>query len=76
MLSAAGGAGATLVWVTSKRARRYLGGGFEDEGTDFGRLFTELPLVALAGAVLPAVVWALFAYALSRRGRRRSDLHE
>ncbi|MFF8451750.1 hypothetical protein ACF06Q_29250 [Streptomyces leeuwenhoekii] len=73
LLSAAGATAATLWWGTSGRTRRHLGDGFEGEGTDYGVLVTELPLVAVAGAVLPALAWGLVAYALSRR--RRSERH-
>jgi hypothetical protein len=73
LLSAAGATAATLWWGTSGRTQRHLGNGFEGEGTDYGVLWTELPLVAVAGAVLPALAWGLVAYRLSRR--RRSERH-
>ncbi|MFG2680277.1 hypothetical protein [Streptomyces sp. NPDC048392] len=46
---------------------------FENNGQDFGAALTELPLVVLAGAVLPALVWASGAWLLARR--RRSEFH-
>ncbi|CAL9470283.1 hypothetical protein SUDANB6_02823 [Streptomyces sp. enrichment culture] len=73
LLSAAGATAATLWWGSSGRTRRHLGGGFEGEGSDYGVLWTELPLVIVTGAVLPALAWGLVAYLLSRR--RRSERH-
>ncbi|WP_338896959.1 hypothetical protein WBG99_16030 [Streptomyces sp. TG1A-60] len=58
---------ATLVWSTSSRTRRHLGGGFEGEDMDYTVLATELPFVALAGAALPAVVCLLIALLVARR---------
>ena len=66
--------GAVSVWGMSDRTQRHLGNKFENNGMDLGVLFTELPFVLLAGAVVPAVVWALGAWLLGRR-RPRSDLH-
>ena len=71
LLSAAGATAATLVWAATPRTRRHLGGGFEGEGTDYSAVLTELPLVALAGALVPALACLLLAYLLGRR----SDLH-
>lgn len=65
--SAAGATTAVLLWGATSRTRRHLGQGFEDEGMDLTVLFTELPLVAAAGALLPALVYALAAHFLTRR---------
>ncbi|WP_309141964.1 hypothetical protein [Streptomyces griseicoloratus] len=73
-MSAVGAAGAVLWWGSSSRTQRHLGNGFEGEGIDLGAVFVELPLVFLAGALLPAVVWGLGA-ALSARRRRSGHLH-
>ncbi|WP_405646450.1 hypothetical protein [Streptomyces sp. NBC_00019] len=71
LLSAVGALVATLVWAASPRTERHLGGGFEGEGTDYGAVLVELPLVALTGALLPALVSVVIAYLVGRR----SDLH-
>jgi len=71
LLSAAGATTATLVWASSGRTRRHMGGCFDGEGTDYTAVLTELPLVALAGALVPALVCLLLAYLLGRR----SDPH-
>ncbi|MEF9905322.1 hypothetical protein [Streptomyces sp. P9-A2] len=73
LVSVAGAVGAVLAWGTSDRTQRHLGNGFENEGMDFGAVLTELPLVFLAGAVLPALLWWLGARVLRRR--RRSEFH-
>ncbi|MCL8013909.1 hypothetical protein [Streptomyces sp. AS02] len=68
---------ATYAWASSSRTRRHMGGGFEGEGTDYTVLITELPLVAVTGAALPALAYAVLAV-LADRWRRahphRSDL--
>jgi hypothetical protein len=77
VLLAAGATVATYAWASSARTRRHMGGGFEGEGTDYTVLLTELPLVAVAGAVLPALACALVAVLLGRRRRAglgQSDL--
>lgn len=66
-LSAVGATAATLVWGTSDRTQRHLQGGFEGEDLDYTVLATELPFVALAGAVLPALVCLAIALILARR---------
>lgn len=66
-LSLAGAAAATLAWAATPRTRRHMGGGFENEGMDLTVLLTELPLVALTGAVLPALAYALVTRLLRRR---------
>ncbi|MDX2936852.1 hypothetical protein [Streptomyces ipomoeae] len=71
---------ATLVWSSSPRTRRHMGGGFEGEGTDYTVLVTELPLVIAAGAAVPAVACLLLTWAVGRRrrdsGRRSGDVNE
>lgn len=74
MLSLVGALAATLLWLSSARTRIHLGHGFEDEGLDLGVLFTELPLVFLAGALGPTLVYALLARALG--GRPKPDDHQ
>jgi hypothetical protein len=74
VLSAAGAMAATLVWFSTDRTRIHLGGGFENEGMDLGVLVTELPLVFLAGAVLPVLGYALLAWLLGGRSDG-SDRH-
>lgn len=73
LVSAVGAVGAVVLWGQSARTQRHLGNEFENNGQDFVAVLTELPLVAVAGAVAPALVWALGAWLLRRR--RRSDLH-
>ncbi|MFD4259736.1 hypothetical protein ACFWR9_19455 [Streptomyces sp. NPDC058534] len=65
--------GAVWLWGASDRTQRHLGNEFENNGQDFGAVLTELPLVAVGGAVVPALVWALGAWLLPRR--RRSEFH-
>jgi hypothetical protein len=72
-LSAVGAAVATYVWASSARTRRHMGGGFEGEGSDYTVLVTELPLVALAGAAVPALLCALVAVLVGRRRARRKQ---
>ncbi|MFJ8805517.1 hypothetical protein [Streptomyces sp. NPDC102490] len=79
-VSLAGAVGAVVVWWQTARTQRHLGKEFENNGQDFGAVLTELPLVFLAGAVVPAVLWGLGAWLLGRRRRRSassgaSDLH-
>nr|WP_055542382.1 hypothetical protein [Streptomyces neyagawaensis] len=69
-LSAVGATAASLVWASSSRTRRHMGGGFEGEGTDYTVLVTELPLVAAAGAAAPALLGLLIGVLLNRRRRR------
>lgn len=66
-LSAVGATAATLVWSSTPRTRRHLRGGFEGEGMDYTVLVTELPLVAAAGAAVPALACLLLAWVLGRR---------
>jgi hypothetical protein len=67
MTSAAGATTAVLLWAAASRTRLRLGQGFENEGMDLTVLFTELPLVAAAGALVPALVYVLAARLLTRR---------
>ena len=69
LVSMAGAAGALWLWGATDRTQRHLCNGFENNGQDFGAVLTELPLVFLAGAVVPAVVWGLGAWLLGRRRR-------
>ncbi|MER5938355.1 hypothetical protein ABT121_13655 [Streptomyces sp. NPDC001928] len=69
VLSALGSTAATLAWATSDRTRGHLGAGFEGEGTDYLTALIELPLVAAAGALIPALACALAI----RLTRRRTD---
>ncbi|MEV1062667.1 hypothetical protein [Streptomyces sp. NPDC050263] len=71
VLSVAGALTATSVWLASTPTRIRLGRGFENEGMDLTVLFTELPLVFLAGATLPALAYAFLARLLG--GRRTRD---
>ncbi|MFD5859158.1 MULTISPECIES: hypothetical protein [Streptomyces] len=59
LLSVLGSTAATLLWAATDRTRRHLGAGFEGEGTDYAAALTELPLVAAAGALIPALACAL-----------------
>jgi hypothetical protein len=72
-LSVVGALTALFVWLGTDRTRIHLRGGFEGEGTDYGVLITELPLVVLAGAGLPLLACALLDRLLN--GRRDSDRH-
>ncbi|WP_187370200.1 hypothetical protein [Streptomyces boluensis] len=67
-----GAVGAVVLWATSERTQVHLGGAFESNGMDLSVLWKELPLVALAGAALPTLVWALAARVLNRRAARRA----
>ncbi|MET9747861.1 hypothetical protein [Streptomyces ardesiacus] len=71
-VSLIGAVGAVVVWWQTSRTQRHLGNEFENNGQDFGAVLTELPLVFLAGAVVPAVVWGLGALLLGRRRRSRA----
>ncbi|MGW4234025.1 hypothetical protein ACWEF9_32990 [Streptomyces sp. NPDC004980] len=67
-LALAGTLTALFVWSTSRRTDRHMGGAFEGAGQDFSVLWTELPLVLLAGALLPSAVWLLTLRLLNGRG--------
>ncbi|MFD5589937.1 hypothetical protein [Streptomyces griseorubiginosus] len=58
-LSAAGATAAPLLWLSMPRTERHLGSGFENEGMDLTVMLTELPLVILAGALLPVLILTL-----------------
>jgi len=62
---------AVSLWLSSDRTRTHLGRGFEQQGMDLGVLFTELPLVFLAGAALPVLAHAVVAGLLPDRRDRR-----
>ncbi|MEV7794946.1 hypothetical protein AB0O68_23580 [Streptomyces sp. NPDC087512] len=67
--------GAIWVWGASDRTQRHLGYEFENNGQDLGAALAELPFVFLAGALLPALAWALGSWLLTRRRPDpRSDL--
>ncbi|MFF5897996.1 hypothetical protein ACFY8O_18955 [Streptomyces argenteolus] len=54
------GAGTALfVWGSSRRTGLHLGTGLEGHGRDLSVLWTELPLVLLAGALVPPLTWLL-----------------
>ncbi|MGW0946123.1 hypothetical protein ACWD4O_26795 [Streptomyces sp. NPDC002623] len=71
VLSMAGALTATSVWLARRPTRIRLGRGFENEGMDLTVLFTQLPLVFLAGAALPALAYVSLARLLG--GRRARD---
>ncbi|MFE7750970.1 hypothetical protein [Streptomyces sp. NPDC057428] len=68
-LALAGAVTALLVWSTSRRTRLHMGGTFEGEGQDLSVLWTELPLLLLAGAVVPSAVWLLALRLMHGRGQ-------
>ena len=51
--AALGAVTALYVWGASRRTRLHMGSGFEGQGGDLSVLWTELPLVLLAGALIP-----------------------
>ncbi|CAM5664196.1 hypothetical protein SFUMM280S_08347 [Streptomyces fumanus] len=60
LLSAAGAVSALWLWGSSGRTWRHLGHGFEGEGTDYGAVLLEFPLVLTGGALQvqpPPLVW-------------------
>ncbi|MFC7305739.1 hypothetical protein ACFQVC_16110 [Streptomyces monticola] len=71
-----GAIGAVTLWGTSERTRVHLGGGFENNGMDLSVLWTELPLVAVAGCAVPTLVWVLIGRFLGRRGAAESELDQ
>lgn len=50
---------ALAVWGSSRRTDIHMGGGFEGQGEDVSVLWTELPLVLLAAALIPMAFWLL-----------------
>ena len=73
-LAALGTLTALFVWSSSRRTGRHVMGGFEGEGQDLSVLWTELPLTALAGAVIPSAVWLLTLRLLRGRGPHRTHV--
>lgn len=61
VLSAVGATAAPLLWLSTPRTRRHLGGAFEDEGMDLSVLLTEMSFVMLGGAFLPLLILTLLA---------------
>ncbi|CAM5504918.1 hypothetical protein SATRM34S_03745 [Streptomyces atroolivaceus] len=57
--AALGAATALYVWASSLRTGLHMGAGFEGHARDLSVLWTELPLVLLAGALIPPVTWLL-----------------
>ncbi|MFJ6853667.1 hypothetical protein ACIQM3_24585 [Streptomyces sp. NPDC091271] len=57
--AALGAATALYVWGSSLRTGLHMGAGFEGHGRDLSVLWTELPLVLLAGALIPPLTWLL-----------------
>ncbi|RII08573.1 hypothetical protein DSC45_33190 [Streptomyces sp. YIM 130001] len=74
LLAIVGALAALYVWVVSRRTDVHLGGGFEGEGEDLSVLWTELPLVVLAGALVPAGAWLLARRVLPLRARPAAGL--
>ncbi|MFF2134985.1 hypothetical protein [Streptomyces sp. NPDC058193] len=70
--AALGAVTALYVWGSSHRTGVHLGMGFEGHGRDLSVLWTELPLVLLAGALVPPVSWLLTLRLLRGRARQRS----
>jgi len=50
---------AVYVWGSSRRTGLHMGTGLEGHGRDLSVLWTELPLVLLAGALTPPLTWLL-----------------
>ncbi|MFE4453509.1 hypothetical protein [Streptomyces sp. NPDC056796] len=70
--AALGAVTALYVWGSSRRTGLHMGTGLEGNGRDLSVLFTELPLVLLAGALIPPVSWLLTLRLLRGRGALRS----
>ncbi|MFS0694730.1 hypothetical protein [Streptomyces nitrosporeus] len=70
--AALGAATALFVWGSSWRTGIHMGTGLEGHGRDLSVLWTELPLVLLAGALVPPVTWLLTLRLLRGRGAARS----
>ncbi|WHM31732.1 hypothetical protein OH540_17415 [Streptomyces sp. BPPL-273] len=64
--------GAVWLWGASDRTQRHLGNKFENNGQDLDAALVELPLVVVAGMVLPGLLWGLGAWLLTRRGRSQA----
>ncbi|WP_406463242.1 hypothetical protein OHB07_17820 [Streptomyces sp. NBC_00111] len=69
--AALGAVTALYVWGSSHRTGVHLGTGFEGQGRDLSVLWTELPLVLLAGTLVPPVSWLLTLRLLGGRARPR-----
>ncbi|MFE4690936.1 hypothetical protein ACFRH6_12870 [Streptomyces sp. NPDC056749] len=69
--AALGAATALYVWGSSGRTQRHMGAGFEGQGRDLSVLWTELPLVLLAGLLVPPAVWLLTMRLLHGHGPLR-----
>ncbi|MFJ8882519.1 hypothetical protein ACIRJR_03800 [Streptomyces sp. NPDC102402] len=69
--AALGAVTALYVWGSSRRTGVHMGRGFEGEGQDLSVLWTELPLVLLAGALVPPAAWLLALRLLRGRGAPR-----
>ncbi|MFJ8754008.1 hypothetical protein ACIREO_32485 [Streptomyces sp. NPDC102441] len=70
--AALGAATALYVWGSSRRTGLHMGAGLEGHGRDLSVLWTELPLVLSAGALIPPLTWLLTLRLL--RGRRSPGL--
>ncbi|MFD3483275.1 hypothetical protein [Streptomyces sp. NPDC058665] len=57
LLAVLGAAAAPLVWAP--QAQLSIEGGFEGSARDLSVLYVDLPLIALGGALLPLLAWAL-----------------
>lgn len=57
LLAGLGAAVAPLVWAP--QAASSINGGFEGQDRDLSVLFVDLPLIALGGALVPLLTWAL-----------------
>ncbi|MFD3523913.1 hypothetical protein [Streptomyces sp. NPDC058653] len=57
LLAALGAATAPLVWAP--RAELSVAGGFEGSARDLSVLYVDLPLIAVGGALIPLLAWAL-----------------
>ncbi|TSB21303.1 hypothetical protein OG422_22155 [Streptomyces sp. NBC_01525] len=64
LLACLGAAIAALVWAP--RAALNIDGGFEGQSRDLSVLYVDLPLIALGGALVPSLVWALTARRVGR----------
>ncbi|MEU1216509.1 hypothetical protein ACFYSH_26450 [Streptomyces sp. NPDC005791] len=70
--AAIGAAVAVYVWASSRRTGLNMGMGFEGHSRDLSVLWTELPLVLLAGALIPPLAWLLPLRLLRGRGTLRA----
>ncbi|MGW1816414.1 hypothetical protein ACWCQM_22950 [Streptomyces sp. NPDC002125] len=70
--AALGAATALYVWGASTRTGLHMGTGLEGNGRDLSVLWTELPLVLLAGALIPPLTWLLTLRLLRGHGALRA----